>query len=114
MIKDDIKDPLNGILHRSEGVDLIPANLDLSAMKFNLVNAMSRETTLKTYLNEVKQNYDYVLIDCMPSLGMIALNALSAAVNQVWSYIGRLVFNMLILVGAVKIGDRIIREMMGL
>ena len=79
VIKDDIKDPLNGILHHQEGVDLLPSNLELSAMEFNLVNAMSRETTLKTYLNEVKKNYDYVLIDCMPSLGMITLNALSCA-----------------------------------
>lgn len=79
VIKETSRDPTEGILHHSEGVDLIPANLDLSAMEFNLVNAMSRETTLKTYLNEVKHNYDYVLIDCMPSLGMITLNALSAA-----------------------------------
>lgn len=68
-----------GILHHDEGVDLIPANLELSAMEFNLVNAMSRETTLRTYLNEVKHDYDYILIDCMPSLGMVTLNALSAA-----------------------------------
>lgn len=79
VIKESNNNPLNGILHHIEGVDLLPSNLELSAMEFNLVNAMSRETTLKTYLNEVKSNYDYVLIDCMPSLGMITLNALSAA-----------------------------------
>lgn len=79
VIKESNNNPLNGILHHNEGVDLLPSNLELSAMEFNLVNAMSRETTLKTYLNEVKSNYDYVLIDCMPSLGMITLNALSAA-----------------------------------
>ena len=62
-----------------EGVDLLGANLELSAMEFNLVNAMSRETTLRTYLNDVKKYYDYILIDCMPSLGMVTLNALSAA-----------------------------------
>lgn len=71
--------PFDGILHHEEGVDLVPANLELSAMEMNLVNAKSRETTLKTYLNQVKQNYDFVLIDCMPSLGMVTLNALSAA-----------------------------------
>ena len=49
------------------------------AMEFNLVNAMSRETTLKNYLSQVKNRYDYVIIDCMPSLGMVTLNALSAA-----------------------------------
>lgn len=79
VIKESNNNPLDGILHHNEGVDLLPSNLELSAMEFNLVNAMSRETTLKTYLNEVKSNYDYVLIDCMPSLGMITLNALSAA-----------------------------------
>ena len=79
VIKESNNHPLSGILHHIEGVDLLPSNLELSAMEFNLVNAMSRETTLKTYLNEVKSNYDYVLIDCMPSLGMITLNALSAA-----------------------------------
>lgn len=79
VINETMNDPMEGILHHDEGVDLIPANLELSAMEFNLVNAMSRETTLKTYLNEVKHKYDYVLIDCMPSLGMITLNALSAA-----------------------------------
>ena len=67
------------ILHHEEGVDLVPANLELSAMEFNLVNAMSRETTLKNYLSQVKNRYDYVIIDCMPSLGMVTLNALSAA-----------------------------------
>ena len=79
VIKETMNDPLEGILHHDEGVDLIPSNFELSAMEFNLVNAMSRETTLKTYLNEIKNNYDYILIDCMPSLGMITLNALSAA-----------------------------------
>lgn len=79
VIKESNNNPLNGILHHFEGVDLLPSNLELSAMEFNLVNAMSRETTLKTYLNEIKTNYDYILIDCMPSLGMITLNALSAA-----------------------------------
>ena len=43
-----------------------------------LYNAMSRERVLKTYVNEVKKNYDYVLIDCVPSLGMITINALTA------------------------------------
>lgn len=68
-----------GILHHDEGVDLVPANLELSAMEFNLVNAMSRETALRNYLSEVKDKYDYILIDCMPSLGMVTINALSAA-----------------------------------
>lgn len=52
-------------MHHEEGVDLVPANLELSAMEFNLVNAMSRETALRNYLSEVKDKYDYILIDCM-------------------------------------------------
>ena len=51
--------------------ELVPANPELSAMEFNLVNAMSREIILKNYLSQVKNRYDYVIIDCMPSLGMV-------------------------------------------
>ena len=69
----------DAILHHPEGVDLIPSNLDLSSMETRLVNAMSREKVLASLLKDVKQDYDYVLIDCMPSLGMITINALTAA-----------------------------------
>lgn len=68
-----------GILTHEEGVHLLPSNLELSAMEMHLVNAMSRELTLKNYLREVKKDYEYILIDCMPSLGMITINALAAA-----------------------------------
>lgn len=68
-----------GILRHEEGVDLIPSNLELSAMEMSLVNAMSRELTLKNCLKEFKKDYEYILIDCMPSLGMITVNALVAA-----------------------------------
>lgn len=68
-----------GILHHGEGVDLIPANIELSGMEMSLVNVMSREFTMRTYLSEVKKGYDYVLIDCMPVLGMLTVNALAAA-----------------------------------
>ena len=57
----------------------MPANIELSALEMSLVNAMSREFTLRTYVNEAKKHYDVVLIDCMPSLGMITINALAAA-----------------------------------
>jgi len=67
------------ILHHEEGVDLIPSNLDLSMMETQLVNAMSREKVLSNALKNVKSDYDYILIDCMPSLGMITVNALTAA-----------------------------------
>ena len=79
IINETMNDPYEGILHHDEGVDLLPANLELSAMEYNLMNALSRETTMRTYLNEVKSRYDFILIDCMPSLGMVSLNALSAA-----------------------------------
>ena len=79
IIKDEPVHKGEGILHHKEGVDLIPANLELSSMEMNLVNAMSRELTLKNYLRDVKQAYDHVLIDCMPSLGMITINALAAS-----------------------------------
>ena len=79
VISETLNDPTDGILHHEEGVDLLPANLELSAMEYNLMNAMSRETTLRNYLSQVKDRYNFVLIDCMPSLSMVTLNALSAA-----------------------------------
>ncbi|MBP3263641.1 ParA family protein [Pseudobutyrivibrio sp.] len=72
-------EPGEGILHHKEGVDLLPANIELSGMELSLVNYMSREKVLKEYIDSVKTNYDYVLIDCMPSLGMLTVNALAAA-----------------------------------
>ena len=68
-----------GILHHGEGVDLLPANIELSGMEIRLINAMSRESVLRTYINAVKPHYDYILIDCMPSLGMLPINSLAAA-----------------------------------
>ena len=68
-----------GILRHVEGVSLMPANIELSGMEVVLVNAMSRETVMRQYLNTVKRDYDYVLIDCMPSLGMLTVNTLAAA-----------------------------------
>lgn len=69
----------DAILRHAEGMDLIPSNLDLSSMEASLVNAMSREKVLDTILRDIKSNYDYILIDCMPSLGMLTVNALTAA-----------------------------------
>ncbi len=68
-----------GIIHHNEGVDLVPANIELSGMETALVNIMNRERALKTYIDKVKDNYDYVLIDCTPSLGMLTINSLAAA-----------------------------------
>lgn len=67
------------IIKHDEGVDVIPTNLELASMEVSLVNAMSREYTLRNCLSELKNNYDYMLIDCMPSLGMITINALASA-----------------------------------
>jgi chromosome partitioning protein len=69
----------DSIIHHPEGFDLIPSNMDLSSMETRLVNAMSREKVLHNLLKEVKSDYDYILIDCMPSLGMLTINALTAA-----------------------------------
>lgn len=74
--------PREGILHHQEGVDLVPANITLSGLEISLVNTMSRETVLKQYLETVKDRYDFILLDCMPSLGMLTINALAAS-NQV-------------------------------
>lgn len=79
IIDDKLFDVQKGILHHSEGVDLLPSNIELSGLEVRLINAISRERVLTTYINEVKKNYDYVLIDCMPSLGMLTINALAAA-----------------------------------
>lgn len=79
IIDDKPFDVQKGILHHSEGVDLLPSNIELSGLEVRLINAISRERVLATCINEVKKNYDYVLIDCMPSLGMLTINALAAA-----------------------------------
>ena len=71
--------PGEGILHHPEGVDLVPANIALAGTEVSLVNAMSRETVLKQYLDTIKKDYDFILLDCMPSLGMMTVNALAAA-----------------------------------
>jgi chromosome partitioning protein len=68
-----------GILHHEEGVDLMPTNIELSEMEITLMNADTREYIMKNYLCELKKEYDYVLIDCMPSLGILTINALAAA-----------------------------------
>ena len=68
-----------GIMHHSEGPDLLPSNIELSGTETSLVNVMSREFVLKEYVSRHRKDYDYILIDCMPSLGMMTINALVAA-----------------------------------
>ena len=69
----------DAIIHHEEGVDLIPANIELSALEINLVNAMSREVMMRSLVESIKSDYDYVIIDCMPSLGMLTINALACS-----------------------------------
>jgi len=71
--------PGEGILHHDEGVDILPANIALAGMEVSLVNAMSRETTLKRVLASYSKDYDHILLDCSPSLGILTINALAAA-----------------------------------
>ena len=76
---EDEQPPGNAIIAHNEGVDLLPSNIELSGMETGLFNVMSREYVLKSCIEGMKKNYDYILIDCMPSLGMMTVNALAAA-----------------------------------
>ena len=71
--------PGEGILHHLSGVHLVPANIELSALEVTLVNTMSREKVLKQYLDKIKHHDDWILLDYMPSLGMLTINALATA-----------------------------------
>lgn len=79
IVEDEPFENTLGILHHQEGIDLIPANIELSGMEVSLVNIMSRELVLKQYIERMREEYDYILIDCMPSLGMLTINAVAAA-----------------------------------
>ena len=68
-----------GILHHEERVEVLPANIELSGIEVTLVNTMCRELVLKNYIDRIRKAYDYILIDCMPSLGLLTINALAAA-----------------------------------
>ena len=72
-------DPREAILHHEEGIDVIPSNKLLSGMDMSLFTVEDREKVLKEYLELLENDYDYILIDCMPSLGMLTINALTAA-----------------------------------
>ncbi len=68
-----------GILHHEEGMDLMPSSIELAGMEVSLVNTISRETVLKEYIENAKRDYDFILLDCSPSLGMMTINALAAS-----------------------------------
>lgn len=71
--------PERGILKHAEGVDVLPGNIELSGLEVTLVNIMCRETVLKNYIRQIAPFYDYILIDCLPSLGILTVNVLTAA-----------------------------------
>lgn len=73
--------PGTGIIHHDEGIDLIPSNIALAGTEVALVTAMNRERIMKQFLSEMKKDYDFILLDCMPSLGMLTVNALAASDN---------------------------------
>jgi len=80
LLLDTKRDPHETIVHTSvEGLDIIPANIDLSAAEVHLVNEVARETILARVLRKVAGEYDVILIDCQPSLGLLTVNALTAS-----------------------------------
>ena len=68
-----------GILKQEEGVFLLPANIELAGMEVTLASVVCRELVLKKYIDLVRSHFDYILIDCMPSLGMMTINAFATA-----------------------------------
>lgn len=78
-IEDEPMSPERAILQHKEGVDLIPSNINLAMTEVNMQNAMKRESVMKDCLERTKDYYDYIIVDCMPSLSMITTNALSMA-----------------------------------
>ena len=79
IISNEPQIPGNVIIRHEEGVELLPANIELSGLEVALVNAMGRETILRECLDSVLDQYDIILLDCCPSLGMLTINALAAA-----------------------------------
>lgn len=79
IINEDEIDVTAGIIHHDEGVDILPGNIELSSLEVSLSGVISRETILREYVDKAREIYDYVIIDCMPSLGMMTINALSCA-----------------------------------
>ena len=79
IINDEAFDVRKGIVRHEEGVDLLPGNIELSGLEISLIGVISRETILREYIEQVREFYDYIIIDCMPSLGMLTINALACA-----------------------------------
>jgi len=79
IINEQDYDPLTGIIHHNEGIDFMPANSNLAALEISLAGIIGRESVLRQYINEVKSQYDYIIIDTAPTLDLLAINALAAA-----------------------------------
>lgn len=79
IVEDKEIEPGFAVVQTKEGIDLMPANIELSGIEVRLVNEMSRERVLKRYVDSKRQDYDFIIIDCMPSLGMMTFNALCSA-----------------------------------
>lgn len=79
VIRDIPVEAREGILSHEEGVDIVPSNIELAGMEMMLVTTMNREYIMKEYLAPLRKDYDYILIDCTPSLGMLTINALAAS-----------------------------------
>lgn len=80
LLVDTKRDPHEAIVHTAvENLDVIPANIDLSAAEVQLVNEVARETILARVLRKVAPEYDVILVDCQPSLGLLTVNALTAS-----------------------------------
>jgi len=81
IIKNNGKVSITDVMVKTDNpdIDLIPANIELSQAQLDLVNAFTRELILKEMLEPVKNSYDFILVDCLPSLGLLTINALSAA-----------------------------------
>lgn len=79
VVNDEPLDVTEGILHHGEGVDILPGNIELSGLEISMMGVISRETILREFIEKVRDSYDYIIIDCMPSLGMLTINALACA-----------------------------------
>lgn len=79
IINDEPIDIKEGIYHHEEGVDLLPGNIELSGLEISINGVISRETILRQYVEVMRNEYSYIIIDCMPSLGLLTINSLACA-----------------------------------
>ena len=77
--KTDVYSEQDGFILSAHGVDFVPSSLDLVGLEITLMNTIGREKVLKSFLEQFRANYDFVLIDCLPSLGIFTVNALTAS-----------------------------------